>query len=530
MARDVKFNTEARESLKRGLDYLADAVKVTLGAKGRNVVLYEIGKEPHVTKDGVTVARYVVLKDTFENAGAQMARGAASKTNEDAGDGSSTSTVLAQSIVNVGMKNVTAGANPIDLKRGIDKAVVEVVNHLKSQAIPVDGDLDMITNVASVSANNDTEIGSIVAKAMYQVTKDGYVTIENSKTSETTVDIIEGMKINRGYISHYLINDHAKGRVVLENCAILIYDKEIKSMEPILDLLNSVKAANKSLLIIADDVQGEALGTLIMNAMKGILRCAMIQAPEYGDVRNNIFDDIAAVTNGKVISDQTGIPLQAVSLDMLGQAEKVIIDDKSTVLIGGHGDENKVKDRISRLTTQIAEEKDKHVEFMLRRRLANISGGIAVVNVGAASELEMREKRDRVEDALNATKAAMEEGVIAGGGVGYIRAISSLDSLKGRNEDEQTGISILRKALESPLRQIITNAGGMGDVVIAEVLSSQGNRGYDVKEERYVDMVKAGIVDPLKVSRVALENAASIAGMFLTTECVLADVLSEKDK
>jgi chaperonin GroEL len=528
MAKEIKFNIEARDLLKKGIDQLANAVKVTLGPKGRNVVIDKKFGAPQITKDGVTVAKEIELSNKLENLGAQMVKEVASKTNDDAGDGTTTATVLAQSLVNVGLKNVTAGANPMDLKRGIDKAVAKVIDHLKSQSKEVGEDLKKIEQVASVSANNDVEIGKLIAEAMGKVKKEGVITVEESKSSETTVEVVEGMQFDRGYISPYFVTDTEKMECVLESPNILIHDKKISTMKDLLPILEQSLQTGKPLLIIAEDIDGEALATLVVNKLRGSLRVAAVKAPGFGDRRKEMLEDIAILTGGTVISEEKGLKLEGANLNMLGKAEKVSIDKDNTTIVNGAGEKKQIDARIGQIRAQIENTTSDYDREKLQERLAKLAGGVAVLYIGAATEVEMKEKKDRVNDALSATRAAVEEGIIPGGGVGYIRAISALDGLKGENEDETTGIAIVRRSLEEPLRQIVENAGQDGAVVVQKVKEGKGDYGYNARTDVYENLMAAGVIDPTKVSRVALENAASIAGMFLTTECVLAEKEEEK--
>jgi chaperonin GroEL len=523
MAKQIKYDIEARDLLKKGVDALADAVKVTLGPKGRNVVIEKKFGAPLVSKDGVTVAKEIDLKGEFENLGAQMVKEVASKTNDDAGDGTTTATLLAQAIINVGLKNVTAGANPMDLKRGIDKAVTKVIENLKKQSEGIGDDNTKIEQVASVAANNDPEIGKLIAEAMEKVKKEGVITIEESKISDTYVEVVEGMQFDRGYISPYFVTDPDKMQVILESPYILLHDKKISVMKDLLPLLESTVQTGKPLLIVAEDIDGEALATLIVNKLRGSLKVAAVKAPGFGDRRKEMLEDIAILTGGTVISEEKGLKLENVSLDMLGHAEKVSIDKDNTTIVGGAGDKDNINSRVKQIKIQIENTTSDYDKEKLQERLAKLAGGVAVLYVGAASEVEMKEKKDRMNDALNATRAAVEEGIIAGGGVGYIRAIESLEKFKGDNDDETTGAAIIRRTLEEPLRQIATNAGVDGSVVAQKVKEGKGDFGFNARTEKYENLKKAGVIDPTKVARVALENAASIAGMLLTTECVLAE-------
>jgi chaperonin GroEL len=523
MAKQIKYNIEARDLLKKGVDALADAVKVTLGPKGRNVVIDKKFGAPLISKDGVTVAKEIELKEPFENLGAQMVKEVASKTNDDAGDGTTTATVLAQSIVSVGLKNVTAGANPMDLKRGIDKAVARVIEHLKGQAEAIGDDSTKIEQVASVAANNDPEIGKLIAEAMEKVKKEGVITVEESKVSDTYVEVVEGMQFDRGYISPYFVTNAEKMEAVLENPYILLHDKKISVMKDLLPILETTAQTGHPLLLIAEDVDGEALATLIVNKLRGSLKVAAVKAPGFGDRRKEMLEDIAILTGGTVISEEKGLKLENTSIDMLGQSEKVSIDKDNTTIVNGAGDKKNIDARVGQIKIQIENTTSDYDKEKLQERLAKLAGGVAVLYVGAASEVEMKEKKDRMNDALNATRAAVEEGIIPGGGVGYVRAIDTLKDLKGDNADETTGISIIRRALEEPLRIIASNAGVEGSVAIQKVKEGKGDFGFNARTDKYENLKKAGVVDPLKVSRIALENASSIAGMLLTTECVLAE-------
>ncbi|MEX0986240.1 MAG: chaperonin GroEL [Bacteroidales bacterium] len=523
MAKELKFDIDARDSLKKGIDALANAVKVTLGPKGRNVVIERKFGGPMVTKDGVTVAKEIELSDPFENVGAQMVKEVASKTNDDAGDGTTTATVLAQSIVQVGIKNVTAGANPMDLKRGVEKAVTAVVKNLKSQSKPIGDDIQKIEQVASISANNDNSIGALIAEAMGKVKKEGVITIEESKSSDTYVDVVEGMQFDRGYSSPYFVTDTEKMEAVLENPYILIHDKKISTMKDLLPVLEATAQNGRPLLIISEDVDGEALATLVVNKLRGSLKVAAVKAPGFGDRRKEMLEDIAILTGGTVISDEKGLKLESTELDMLGTAEKITIDKENTTIVNGAGEKSMIDARVNQIRKQIENTTSDYDREKLQERLAKLAGGVAVIYVGAASEMEMKEKKDRFDDALSATRAAVEEGIIAGGGVAYIRAISSIEKLKGANADETTGIQIILRALEEPLRQIVENAGLEGSVVIQKIKEGKDDFGYNARTEKYENLFNAGVIDPTKVARVALENAASIAGMFLTTECVIVE-------
>jgi chaperonin GroEL len=523
MAKQIKYNIEARDLLKKGVDALANAVKITLGPKGRNVVIDKKFGAPQVTKDGVTVAKEIDLKNEFENLGAQMVKEVASKTNDDAGDGTTTATLLAQSIVQVGLKNVTAGANPMDLKRGIDKAVLKVVEFLKKNTEEIGDDITKIEAVASVSANNDAEIGKLIAEAMEKVKKEGVITIEEAKVSETYVEVVEGMQFDRGYISPYFVTDTDKMESVLESPYILLFDKKISVMKDLLPVLEAAVQSGRPLMIVAEDVDGEALATLVVNKLRGSLRVAAVKAPGFGDRRKEMLEDIAILTGGTVISEEKGLKLEGTTLEMLGQCEKISIDKDNTTIVNGAGDKANIDARVNQIKVQIENTTSDYDKEKLQERLAKLAGGVAVLYVGAASEIEMKEKKDRMNDALNATRAAVEEGIIAGGGVGYIRAISALDKFEGINADETTGIAIIRRALEEPLRQIAENAGVDGAVAAQKVKEGKGDFGYNASTDKYEDLKKVGVIDPTKVARIALENAASIAGMLLTTECVLAD-------
>jgi chaperonin GroEL len=523
MAKELKFDIDARDNLKKGIDALANAVKVTLGPKGRNVVLEKKFGAPQVTKDGVTVAKEIELADSFENVGAQMVKEVASKTNDDAGDGTTTATVLAQSIVNVGLKNVTAGANPMDLKRGIDKAVTAVVKHLQGQTKSVGDDTEKIEQVAAISANNDNSIGALIAEAMGKVKKEGVITIEESKSSDTYVDVVEGMQFDRGYISPYFVTDTEKMEAVLENPYILIHDKKISTMKDLLPILETTAQSGRPLLIISEDVDGEALATLVVNKLRGSLKIGAVKAPGFGDRRKEMLEDIAILTGGTVVSEEKGLKLEGTTLDMLGEAEKVTIDKENTTIVNGAGDKKMIEARVNQIRKQIENTTSDYDREKLQERLAKLAGGVAVIYVGAASEVEMKEKKDRFDDALSATRAAVEEGIIPGGGVAYIRAIDALDKVKGDNADENTGVQIIRRALEEPLRLIVENAGLEGSVVVQQIKEGKDDYGYNARTEKYENLYAAGVIDPTKVARVALENAASIAGMFLTTECVIVE-------
>jgi chaperonin GroEL len=527
MAKEIKFNIEARDELKKGIDQLADAVKVTLGPKGRNVIIDKKFGAPHITKDGVTVAKEIELSDPFQNMGAQMVKEVASKTGDDAGDGTTTATVLAQSIVSVGLKNVTAGANPMDLKRGIDKAVETVVANIKSQARKVGDDYSKIEQVATISANNDAKIGKLIADAMSKVTKEGVITVEEAKGTETTVEVVEGMQFDRGYLSPYFVTNTDKMEVEMESPLVLIHDKKISSLKEMLPILEAAVQTGKPLLIIAEDVDSEALATLVVNRLRGSLKICAVKAPGFGDRRKEMLEDIAVLTGGVVISEEKGLKLEAATLEMLGKAEKISVNKDNTTIVNGSGAKDAIAARVQQIKAQIAATTSDYDREKLQERLAKLAGGVAVLYVGAASEVEMKEKKDRVDDALSATRAAIEEGIVPGGGVTYIRAISSLDSLKGDNDDETTGIEIVKRAIEEPLRQIVANAGVEGPVVVQKVKEGKDDFGYNARTDVYENFFAAGVIDPAKVTRVALENAASIAGMFLTTECVIADKKEE---
>ncbi|MDD6810037.1 MAG: chaperonin GroEL [Candidatus Cryptobacteroides sp.] len=524
MAKDIKFTSEARAQMKVGADALADAVKVTLGPKGRNVVIDKSFGAPQVTKDGVTVAKAVELEDKFANMGAQMVKEVASKTNEQAGDGTTTATVLAQAIINVGLKNVTAGANPMDLKRGIDKAVDAVVDSLRKQSQEVGEDYSKVEQVGTISANNDSYIGKLIADAMSKVGKDGVITVEEAKGTETEVKVVEGMQFDRGYISPYFMTNSDKMEAVLDEPSILITDKKISTMKDLLPILEPIAREGRSLLIIAEDVEGEALTTLVVNRLRGTLKVAAVKAPGFGDRRKEMLQDIATLTGAVVVSEERGFTLENTTPDMLGKAEKVVISKDNTTVVNGAGDSQAIADRAATIRAQIEATKSDYDREKLQERLGKLAGGVAVLYVGAATELEMKEKKDRVEDALSATRAAVEEGIVPGGGVAYIRAAESIRDLKGANEDETTGIHIVARAIEEPLRQIAANAGLEGSVIIQKIREGKGDFGYNARTDEYVNMFEAGVIDPTKVSRVALENAASVAGMFLTTECAIADI------
>ncbi|MFK6999760.1 chaperonin GroEL [Flavobacterium oreochromis] len=527
MAKDIKFDIEARDGLKRGVDALANAVKVTLGPKGRNVIISKSFGAPHVTKDGVSVAKEVELKDTLENMGAQMVKEVASKTNDLAGDGTTTATVLAQAIVKEGLKNVAAGANPMDLKRGIDKAVEAIVTDLGKQAKEVGSSTDKIKQVASISANNDDVIGDLIATAFGKVGKEGVITVEEAKGTDTYVDVVEGMQFDRGYLSPYFVTNTEKMEVELERPYILLYDKKVSSLKELLPILEPVAQSSKPLLIIAEDVDGEALSTLVVNKLRGALKIAAVKAPGFGDRRKAMLEDIAILTGGTVISEESGYTLENATLEMLGTAEKVSIDKDNTTIVNGAGDNEMIKNRVNQIKAQMESTTSDYDREKLQERLAKLAGGVAVLYVGAASEVEMKEKKDRVDDALHATRAAVEEGIVAGGGVALLRAKSVLTEVKADNADETTGIQIVSRAIEAPLRTIVENAGLEGSVIVAKVSEGKDNFGYNAKTDEYVDMLEAGIIDPKKVTRVALENAASVAGMILTTECALIDIKEE---
>ena len=528
MAKDIKFDVDARELLKNGVDQLANAVKVTLGPKGRNVVIEKKFGAPQITKDGVTVAKEVELEDKFENTGAQLVKSVASKTGDDAGDGTTTATIITQAIVNEGLKNVTAGANPMDLKRGIDKAVAKVVDYIKEHAEVVGDNYDKIEQVATVSANNDPEIGKLLADAMRKVSKDGVITIEESKTRDTNIGVVEGMQFDRGYLSGYFVTDAEKMECVMDNPYILIYDKKISNLKDFLPILQPAAESGRPLLVIAEDVDSEALTTLVVNRLRGGLKICAVKAPGFGDRRKAMLEDIAVLTGGVVISEDKGLKLEQATIEMLGTAKKVTVSKDNTTIVDGAGLKENIADRVAQIKNEIANTKSSYDKEKLQERLAKLAGGVAVLYVGANSEVEMKEKKDRVDDALCATRAAMEEGVVAGGGVTYIRALDALKDLKGDNADEQTGINIVERAIEAPLRQIVANAGGEGSVVVNKVREGEGDFGYNARKDVYEDLRKAGIIDPAKVARVALENAASIAGLFLTTECLICDKPEDK--
>lgn len=526
MAKDIKFDIEARDGIKRGVDALANAVKVTLGPKGRNVIIGKSFGAPVVTKDGVTVAKEIELEDALENMGAQMVKEVASKTNDLAGDGTTTATVLAQAIVKQGLKNVASGANPMDLKRGIDKAVEAITKDLQNQTKEVGDSSEKIKQVASISANNDDLIGDLIAQAFGKVGKEGVITVEEAKGTETYVDVVEGMQFDRGYLSPYFVTNTEKMTADLENPYILIVDKKVSAMKDLLPVLEPVAQSGKPLLIIAEDVDGEALATLVVNKLRGSLKIAAVKAPGFGDRRKAMLEDIAILTGGTVISEETGFTLENTTIEQLGTAEKVAIDKDNTTIVNGSGEDGMIKNRVNQIKSQIETTTSDYDKEKLQERLAKLSGGVAVLYVGAASEVEMKEKKDRVDDALHATRAAVEEGIVAGGGVALVRAKAALKQIKAENADEETGVQIVNKAIEAPLRIIVENAGGEGSVVLNKVM--EGDKGFDAKSETYVDMLKAGIIDPKKVTRIALENAASVAGMILTTECALMDIKEEE--
>jgi len=528
MAKTIKFNTEARELLKQGVDQLADAVKVTLGPKGRNVVIEKKFGAPHITKDGVSVAKEVELSDPLANLGAQMVKEVASKTGDDAGDGTTTATVLAQAIVNVGIKNVTAGANPMDLKRGIDKAVAKVVENIKSQAQEVDNSSSKIEQVATISANNDHEIGKLIAEAMQKVGNEGVITVEEAKGTETTVDVVEGMQFDRGYLSPYFVTNTEKMEADLDSPFVLIHDKKISTLKDLLPCLEATAQTGRPLLIIAEDVDSDALAGLVVNRLRGSLKVCAVKAPGFGDRRKEMLQDIAVLTGGTVISEETGLKLDMVTLDMLGKAEKIEITKDNTTIVKGAGSKEDIAERVAQIKGQIANTKSDYDREKLQERLAKLSGGVAVLYVGAATEVEMKEKKDRVDDALCATRAAVEEGIVPGGGVAYVRATAALEGLKGANDDETTGIEIVRRAIEEPMRQIVFNGGKEGAVIVQKVKEGKGDFGYNARDDKFENLFQSGVIDPAKVTRVALENAASIAGMFLTTECIIAEEKEDK--
>ena len=527
MAKNITYNVEARDALKRGVDQLANAVKVTLGPKGRNVIIDKKFGAPHITKDGVTVAKEIELQDAAENLGAQLVKEVASKTGDQAGDGTTTATVLTQAIVSVGLKNVTAGANPMDLKRGIDKAVSAIVKNIKEQSEEVGNDFDKIEQVATISANNDAEIGKLIADAMRMVSKDGVITIGEAKGMDTTIDVVQGMQFDRGYISPYFVTNTETMEVEMDRPYILLYDKKISNLKELLPVLEPAVQSGRPLLIIAEDVDSEALTTLVVNRLRAQLKICAVKAPGFGDRRKEMLEDIAILTGGTVISEEKGIKLEAATVEMLGTAESITVNKDNTTIVNGAGEKEAIATRVGQIKAQIATTKSTYDKEKLQERLAKLAGGVAQLNVGAASEVEMKEKKDRVDDALSATRAAIEEGIVAGGGVAYIRAQAALEGLKGENEDEQTGIEIIRRAIEEPLRQIVANAGKEGAVVVDKVRAGEADFGYNARKDVYENLKTAGVVDPAKVTRVALENAASIAGMFLTTECVITDIKEE---
>ena len=527
MAKEIKFDIKAREELKKGVDELANAVKVTLGPKGRNVIVDKKFGAPHITKDGVTVAKAVELEDEFQNMGAQLVKEVASKTGDDAGDGTTTATVLAQAIINVGLKNVAAGANPIDLKRGIDKAVAKVVEGIKAQAQEVDDDLAKIENVARVSANNDAEIGKLIADAMGKVKKEGVITIEEAKGTATTVKVVEGMQFDRGYISPYFVTNTEKMECEMDNPYILLYDKKISALKDMLPVLEAVAQSGRPLLIIAEDVDSEALATLVVNRLRGSLKICAVKAPGFGDRRKEMLEDIAILTHGVVISEDKGLKLDMATVDELGSAEKVTVDKENTTIVNGNGDKELIAERVAQIKAQIEKTTSDYDREKLQERLAKLAGGVAVLYVGAPSEVEMKEKKDRVDDALSATRAAVAEGIVPGGGVAYMRCVAALENFHGDNDDENTGIQIVKRAIEEPLRQIVANAGLEGAIIVQNVKDGKGDYGYNARTGKYENFFESGVIDPAKVTRVALENAASIAGMFLTTECVIAEKKEE---
>ena len=527
MAKEIKFDIKAREELKKGVDELANAVKVTLGPKGRNVIVDKKFGAPHITKDGVTVAKAVELEDEFQNMGAQLVKEVASKTGDDAGDGTTTATVLAQAIINVGLKNVAAGANPIDLKRGIDKAVAKVVEGIKAQAQEVDDDLAKIENVARVSANNDAEIGKLIADAMGKVKKEGVITIEEAKGTDTTVKVVEGMQFDRGYISPYFVTNTEKMECEMDNPYILLYDKKISALKDMLPVLEAVAQSGRPLLIIAEDVDSEALATLVVNRLRGSLKICAVKAPGFGDRRKEMLEDIAILTHGVVISEDKGLKLDMATVDELGSAEKVTVDKENTTIVNGNGDKELIAERVAQIKAQIEKTTSDYDREKLQERLAKLAGGVAVLYVGAPSEVEMKEKKDRVDDALSATRAAVAEGIVPGGGVAYMRCVAALENFHGDNDDENTGIQIVKRAIEEPLRQIVANAGLEGAIIVQNVKDGKGDYGYNARSGKYENFFESGVIDPANVTRVALENAASIAGMFLTTECVIAEKKEE---
>ncbi len=527
MAKEIKFDIKAREELKKGVDQLSNAVKVTLGPKGRNVILDKKFGAPHITKDGVSVAREVELEDEFQNIGAQLLKEVASKTNDDAGDGTTTATVLAQAIVNEGMKNVAAGANPMDLKRGIDKAVEKVVAEIKAQSQEVGDDFKKIENVARISANNDSKIGELIAEAMKKVKRDGVITVEEAKGTETQVEIVEGMQFDRGFISPYFVTNAEKMDCQMDHPFILLFDKKISVLKDMLPILEQTAQSGRPLLIIAEDVDSEALATLVVNRLRGSLKICAVKAPGFGDRRKEMLEDIAVLTGGTVISEDKGIKLDGATMEMLGSAEKVTVNKENTIIVNGAGAKEKIAERVAQIHTQIENTKSTYDKEKLQERLAKMAGGVAVLYIGAPSEVEMKEKKDRVDDALSATRAAVAEGIVPGGGVAYIRCLDALDGLKGENDDETTGIRIVERAIEEPLRQIVNNAGLEGAVIVNEVRNGKGDYGYNARTDKFENLLETGVIDPAKVTRVALENAASIAGMFLTTECVIAEKKEE---
>ena len=523
MAKEIKFNIKAREELKKGVDALADAVKVTLGPKGRNVIIEKKFGAPHITKDGVSVAKEVELEDKFQNMGAQLVKEVASKTGDDAGDGTTTATVLAQAIITTGLKNVAAGANPMDLKRGIDKAVAKVVEGIKAQAQEVGDDFDKIENVAKVSANNDEEIGRLIAEAMKKVKKEGVITVEEAKGTDTTVDVVEGMQFDRGYISPYFVTNTEKMECEMDAPFILLYDKKISNLKDMLPILEATAQSGRPLLIIAEDVDNEALATLVVNRLRGSLKICAVKAPGFGDRRKEMLEDIAILTGGVVISEEKGLKLEGATIDMLGTAEKIAVNKENTTIVYGAGDKQAIADRVAQIKVHIETTKSQYDREKLQERLAKLAGGVAVLYIGAPSEVEMKEKKDRVDDALSATRAAVTEGIVPGGGTAYIRCVEALENMKGANDDETTGIDIIRRAIEEPLRQIVYNAGLEGAVIVQKVKDGKGDYGYNARTNKFENLFETGVIDPAKVTRVALENAASIAGMFLTTECVIAE-------
>ena len=527
MAKEIKFDIKAREELKKGVDALADAVKVTLGPKGRNVIIEKKFGAPHITKDGVSVAREVELEDAFQNMGAQLVKEVASKTGDDAGDGTTTATVIAQSIINVGLKNVAAGANPMDIKRGIDKAVGVVVENIKAMAQEVGDDFKKIEDVARISANNDEAIGSLIAEAMKKVKKEGVITVDEAKGTETTVDIVEGMQFDRGYISPYFVTNTEKMECEMESPYILIFDKKISNLKDMLPILEATAQSGRPLLIVAEDVDQEALATLVVNRLRGSLKICAVKAPGFGDRRKEMLEDIAVLTGGVVISEEKGMKLESATIEYLGRAEKVTVNKENTTIVHGNGASEAIASRVAQIKAQIEQTTSDYDREKLQERLAKLAGGVAVLHIGAPSEVEMKEKKDRVDDALSATRAAIAEGIVPGGGVAYIRCVAKLEDLKGENEDETTGIQIVKRAIEEPLRQIVANAGVEGAVVVQKVKEGEGDFGYNARKGVYENLLAAGVIDPAKVTRVALENAASIAGMFLTTECVIAEKKEE---